>query len=112
MARLFYLKALRTLFLGFLDVYLAEILSLFICLPSLGILESIYLELGNLWHEHSDLCKERSKDEIHETRLALTDLSRFTVAQEAYREALLLFDVALMEELLKQQLGPFDGDVK
>ena len=94
------------------QVDLPEFFCLLVCLPLVTVARSILPKLVQLWHDFTDYHEERPQDKLEEARLTFRDLSCLTVAEERYRKAFLFLHVTLVEELLKEKLGPFQGDLK
>jgi len=106
------LNFLQAFFVRLFDIHLAEVFTLLVCFPFLSVVKRICFELGDLRHDDADLSKEWCEDEVDESWLTTANLGRLTVTQEAYREAISLLHIALMEKLLEEQFGPFYGNVK
>ena len=93
-------------------VHFAELRRFLVRLPSLGIALCRHFKLFKFWHDLAHCGEKRRQDETNEAGLTLGDLSRLTVAEERDRDALFLLDVPLVEKLLEQQDGPFDGHIE
>ena len=93
-----------------LAVNFAERFGLFVDLPLLSVLLGVGLELFDLGHDLAHNREERSQDKVDEAWLTLANLRGLSIAEEGHGEAFLLLDVALVEELVEEQVGPIDGD--
>ena len=66
----------------------------------------------DLGHKGADELEQWHHYKVYKTRLRSCYVSRFAVTEHTYGHFLVFFDVALDEELLKEQVGPLVNEVK
>ena len=95
-----------------LRVDFSEAFRLLVRLPVQSVVVGIIAKLLHLWHNLTDDNEEGTKDELEEAWLTFRDLSRLTVTEERHWQAFLLLNIALVEELLEEELGPLERNLE
>lgn len=68
--------------------------------------------LVHLWNERRQLLEKRHDNKSNEAWLRPGHLVFLAIAEHAYRQAKLFFDVALLEELFEEEIHPFLNNLK